>query len=292
MGGSFEVFVLGSHVAALQHKGLWQDIYQAWLALQGVMQVHVHGVNNLSPFEGSTLGGNPVGTYSIRSGSLFIMEQKVSLISHDKWSAEDPTCLLDWPSLWPAFVNATKFVLPVHRVLWWRILHHNLFTAVRLHHVNPGISELCLHCEQVPESIGHLFWGCPDVTSLWSVSYSLLSSLLPGIFTSPPTLSHILCPFTLAPQEYVPVVASLHAATYWVIWRAHCSFVFDNTPYNLVSLRLSLLSLIKQNITSVFHVAKQNSRLAQFELTWCCSTSVSLDDAGLLSISLGDLPLS
>ena len=88
------------------------------------------------------------------------------------------------------------------------------------------------------------------------------------------------------------MVASIHAATYWAIWRAHCSFVFDNTPYNLVSLRLSLISLVKQNITSVFHVAKQNSGLAQFELIWCYSTSVSLDNAGLLSISLGDLPLS
>ena len=208
------------------------------------------------------------------------------MISHNKWSNEDPACLLDWPSLWPAFVYATKFILPTHKVLWWRVLHHNLFTAVRLHHVNPGISVLCLHCGQVPESIGHLFWGCPVITYLWTESYSLLSSLLPDIFISSPSLPFLLSPFTLTSQMYIPVVAAVHAATYWAIWRAHCSFVFDNTPYNLVSIRSSLLSLIKQNITSAFLVAKLNSRLTQFGLVWCCSSSVSIDDAGLLSVSL------
>ena len=56
VGSSFEVFGSGVHVAALRHKGLWQDIFQAWKALQGVMQVHQPGAGNQSPFEGSTLG--------------------------------------------------------------------------------------------------------------------------------------------------------------------------------------------------------------------------------------------
>ena len=121
---------------------------------------------------------------------------------------------------------------------------------------------------------------------LWGLSYGLLASLLPGKFTAAPSLSYILDPYDLSPVKYLPVVAAVHSLTFWAIWRVHCSFVFDNTIYNLPSLKASFHSLLKQYITSSFLVAKQKSLLAHFEQVWCCSVAVSIDASGSLQITL------
>ena len=174
----------------------------------------------------------------------------------------------------------------MHRVLWWRILHHNIITAVRFQHFIPGTSPICQHCGVTSETVGHLFWMCVDVNKLWGLSYSLLASLLPGIFTAAPTLSYILDPLDLSPVKYLPVVAAIHALTFWAIWRVHCSFVFDNAIYNFASLKASFHSLLKQHITSSFLVAKQKSLLAHFEVVWCWSATVSINASGVLLIIL------
>ena len=254
--------------------------------LQGEMQDDPLGVHGLFPFENSTLGGSQADSFSIKDGHLFLTDKKHPLITHDKWLAEDPLCQLDWSKVWGRFHQVARYILPMHKVLWWRILHHNVITAVRLQHFIPGTSPVCRHCGSASETVGHLFWGCADASKLWGLSYDLLASLLTGKFTAAPTLSSIRDPLDLSPAKYLPVVAAIHSLTFWAVWRVHCSFVFDNTIYNFALLKASFHSLLKQHITTSFLVAKQKSLLAHFELVWCCSAAISIDASGFLLIIL------
>ena len=50
--------------------------------------------------------------------------------------------------------------------------------------MNKAESDLCTFCNEEVETIDHIFWECPDVTSFWKQFQSFIRDKGPNIITN------------------------------------------------------------------------------------------------------------
>ena len=61
-----------------------------------------------------------------------------------------------------------------NKMVNFNISHRTYFTPVRLHSMNPSVSDCCWHCQQEKGTSFHMVWAYPKIKSLWeSVTQSL-----------------------------------------------------------------------------------------------------------------------
>jgi zinc-binding in reverse transcriptase len=236
------------------------------------------------PLGDLSMASDSIKKYTIQIGSKFLGLRKFPLLSHEKWTEEDPQCSLEWLDIWKKFLPSQKRLPPPQTILWWRLLHHNLMTANRLHHMVPNINPQCHHCNSAIETPGHLLLKCPISQEFWNFVFLFISSFLTEPFSSPPSLSDILSPFCISSLSTTPIITCISFAQ-WTIYRLHWAKVFDNKVMLIPALQSTFLSSLSTHLKVLLAQTRKKSKEEAESLCqeWNSSSLILIDpDKGLL----------
>lgn len=68
------------------------------------------------------------------------------------------------------------------------IIHRRYFHPVRLHSMNPSVSDCCWHCQQEKGSLFHVVWTCPEIKSFWESVIIGVGGIIAHYVVCDPTL--------------------------------------------------------------------------------------------------------
>ncbi|KAI9022344.1 hypothetical protein CLU79DRAFT_702454, partial [Phycomyces nitens] len=145
------------------------------------------------------------------------------------------------PAQWTVFWS-----LPLSHIscnIWYRFLHHSIFSASLLHHIMPTIvsSSACRlgsHPNQTPE---HLLISCPKMWKVWA---DILSHWIPSFSPSPDSVLSALSKVKLPPNGPFLPSSQVFGAVLQVGWRAYWAFIFDAIPFISVNVTTSTHKLL------------------------------------------------
>ncbi|KAL4335865.1 hypothetical protein GQ457_07G013980 [Hibiscus cannabinus] len=112
------------------------------------------------------------------------------------------------------------------RVFIWLVFHRRLLTNAERGRRNLVDSDRCSVCNTGTESIEHALRLCPQVRQVWE---AMIASDKLSVFDSLPFDTWLLqCFNSIAGIGVDNVIWSTQfAMTCWLIWKAHCTIVFD-----------------------------------------------------------------
>jgi len=127
-----------------------------------------------------------------------------------------------WRLIWKTWAP------PRVRFFHWLAAQNRCWTADRLARRGLQHHPRCLLCDQLPESLHHLFMECPFSRQIWHDTLSWLR--LP---CAPPRDEHSLLDWWLAVHQSLPKpmrkgFATITLLTPWMIWKHRNSCVFDH----------------------------------------------------------------
>ena len=279
-GWSISILLTNTRSQALQHYGLWRDIFQAWQALEGVSHQDPLTFDDDNPFHEALVAEKDIESYTIRSGRLFLAKKSFPM-PQSKWLQVVPGLVANWGGLWKKFKGVRKFLPPRQSLLWWRFLQHNLMTGVRLHHMNPAVSEVCHICNSGRETLDHLFWQCNKVRQFWGNVFQLFQLLAPGHQVPGPELEIVVNPFCVFPNSLFPVVVSVFGSALWAIWKMYLGVVFEGSIFNHVALYEYFCSVLSSHIFTLYKVACKRKKVGSFVKVWCKSPLVSCSNSSI-----------
>ena len=70
-----------------------------------------------------------------------------------------------WSQIWRDLHKISKSVK--NKMIYFNIIHRTYFTPVRLHSMNPSVSDCCWHCQQERGTFFLMVWACPKIKSFW-----------------------------------------------------------------------------------------------------------------------------
>ncbi|XP_028051902.1 uncharacterized protein LOC114256459 [Camellia sinensis] len=161
------------------------------------------------------------GEYSVRSGNSTALTKVSRGISSPPSSSFQPPKNF-WKLLW-----ALK-VPPKLKNFWWWVCKNGLATKVNLYRRRCAPSNLCPICQEFPETIEHLLFGCDWVRAVW-FGCDLKFPIVEG-----PSCSVLRCSCNLLEQLHsVHEWENLLIFVVWIgwyIWKARNNLVFNHHP--------------------------------------------------------------
>ncbi|XP_031116517.1 uncharacterized protein LOC116020174 [Ipomoea triloba] len=161
--------------------------------------------------------GDLRGCYSVRHGYRMLSTP----------NEQDVAARGIWRVLW-----RLKIPPSVHNFLW-RCVHNVLPTMTALHHRGVSVDILCPLCNDMPETIQHLFFECPLTASTWSDltqpvnASSGFATWLEGVVVA---------------GNMMTILRSV--AICWSIWRRRNGLIWNSTPWHANNVPSEAVQLV------------------------------------------------
>jgi exonuclease III len=281
---SLDIIMTKTNALMLRRNGLWKDIYEAFLLLNGTSNQDIITFDEEHPFSQVHLLENlKLAEYSISKGRKYLSKKKYLSIQPKHWDSMDPPLNLQWDIIWRTWPTILKTLPPTQACLYWRVLLGNLMTGHRLKYIHPSANPYCCHCNLALETPSHLFWFCNSSSDFWKYIHSLISHFFPLLPSFQITLQSILSPSQIMSSSSLKIVITFIGFGLWTIWSLHWGFIFSNTPYNIQQLKSQFQLLFRKHLTSLY--CTSSIKKLKFNTIWCSSPNISISPLGTLLIN-------